>query len=288
MKIVISGASGFIGKNLINHLNSLGCQVFILSRLELSHGKDVISGKLNGVDAVINLSGANISKRWTRKYKREIYRSRVHTTRKIVEAISHCEIRPKMLINASAIGIYDTLHEHDEQSKYLAYDYLGKVVRDWEYAAFQALEYGVSVSVLRLGMVLGKNGGIIKKLFPLYRMGIGGLIGNGKQAFCYIHIDDVVNVISKIIDHSLPQGTYNVVSPVKYQYKDFNKEFAKIINVPAVIKVPFWLLKLRFGEGAKVLIEGQVSKPANLLEKGYKFKFQELSEALKEILKKLN
>ena len=232
MKIVISGASGFIGKNLVNHFNLLGYQVYLLSRLELNQGIEIISAKLNGVDALINLSGATISKRWSRKYKREIYRSRVHTTRKIVEAISHCEIRPKMLINASAIGIYDTLHEHDEHSKYLAYDYLGKVVRDWEYAAYQALEYGVSVSVLRFGIVLGKNGGIIKKLLPIYRMGIGGLIGNGKQAFCYIHIVDVVNIISKIIDQSLPHGTYNVVSPVKYQYKDFNKELAETFTCP--------------------------------------------------------
>jgi uncharacterized protein len=286
MKIVISGASGFIGKNLINHLNSLGHHILILSRIELNQGKNVISEKLNGVDAVINLSGATISKRWSRKYKREIYCSRVQTTRKIIEAIGGCEIRPKMLINASAIGIYDTLHENDEHSEYLAYDYLGKVVRDWEYAAFQALEFGVSVSVLRFGLVLGKNGGIIKKLLPVYKMGVGGLIGNGKQAFCYIHIADVVNIIAKIIDQSLPHGTYNVVSPVKYQYKDFNKELAKILHVPSVIKVPFWLLKIRYGEGAKVLTEGQISRPTNLLEKGYEFKFSELSAALMDILKK--
>lgn len=289
MNVVISGASGFIGRNVIAFLKSNGHVPVIIIRSELIHDNNArLVEKINGSYAVINLAGSPVSKRWTRKTKRDIYHSRVNTTRCIVEAISKCEKRPEILINASAIGIYDDKHFHDEESKYLTYNYLGKVVRDWEYVAGTALEYGVSVSIMRFGIVLGKDGGMLKKILPLFRLGLGGKIGNGKQFMSCIHMDDLTNIMYQILINKLPHGTYNIVSPEINSNEDFTKKISKILQVPVFFTVPSFVLKAIYGEGSLVLMSGQNVVPAKLIENGYQFKFPTLKQALESILKKEN
>ena len=287
MNVVISGASGFIGKTLMMYLKSNGHEPISISRSELlfENNRKLVE-KINGADAIINLSGSSISKRWTKKNKVEIYQSRINTTRNIVEAIIKCEKRPSILINASAIGIYDDIHCHDEESKYLASTYLGKVVMDWERASRTALEYGVSVSILRFGIVLGKNGGILKKMLPLFRMGLGGKIGNGKQFFSFIHIDDLIQIINQILIRKLPQNTYNVVCPDENTNEDFTRKFADVLHVPAFLSIPSFAFNILYGEGATVFIGGQNAKPTRLIENGFHFKYPTLIQALENILKK--
>lgn len=286
MKILITGASGFVGLNLVSYLKDNGCDVNAISRNDLAGSSKDIALKIEGAYAVINLAGATISKRWTRKHKREIYTSRIFTTKKIVEAIGLCKTRPQILINASAIGIYDDIHVHDEQSHHLAFNYLSKVVRDWEHAASNAMDFGTQVFIFRLGIVLGKNGGMLKKLIPLFKMGLGGRIGNGKQYFSFIHIKDILTVIDLALSKKLPSGLYNLTSPEILFNNDFTKQIARIVRRPAFFHIPKFIFNILYGNGASVITGGQAALPANLQEHGYKFYYTKLFDALTEELKK--
>jgi uncharacterized protein (TIGR01777 family) len=286
MKILITGATGFVGTNLVNYLANNNFEVISISRSDLNGTSQELSLKIEGAYAIINLAGATISKRWTRKYKREIYTSRIFTTKKIVEAIGICKQRPKILINASAIGIYDDIHIHDEQSKHIAYNYLAKVVRDWEHVANSAMEFGTQVYVFRLGIVLGRDGGILKKMVSIFKLGLGGKIGNGKQYFSFIHIKDILSVFELALMNKLSVGVYNLTSPEILSNKDLTKQIANILKRPAFLALPTSILHLLYNEGATVLVGGQAAVPANLLEQGYKFHFIKLFDALTHELKK--
>ncbi len=280
MKIAITGINGFVGKNLKNHLVQNQIEIVAIERNLLYAEPSKLAAKLEGVYAIVNLSGANINKRWTRKYMRKIYQSRVFTTRNIVKAISLCEIRPKHLISTSAIGIYDDIHEHDEHSRYLSQKFLGKVCRSWETAALHAETYGTSVSILRFGIVIGESGGIIRQLFPVFKLGIGALIGNGKQAMSFIQIDDLTEIISQLISGKLEPSVYNAVSPKYTSNKEFSKLFAKKLHRPVIFSIPKFFLKLIFNKGAEVLYSGQKVIPAKLIEQGYDFKSKNIKEAI--------
>ena len=285
MKIVITGASGFIGKALVNELTSKEHSIIKINRNDYFFSNEEFALKIENTDAIINLAGASIGKRWTRKYKREIYTSRILTTRKIIDAISICKTKPKILINASAIGIYDDIHFHDEHSKYLSYNYLAKVIRDWEHAANRALEYGTKVYIFRLGIVISKDGGMLKKLLPLFKFGLGGKISDGKQYFSFIHITDLLKIIEQTLNNSLPFGVYNIVAPEVLTNSEFTKQLAQSLHKSAFLKIPKFILHILYGEGARILIGGQAAIPAKLIEKGYKFEYEKLEEVLKYELK---
>ncbi len=281
MKIIITGASGFVGSALSNLFLLQQHQIIKINRKDYSLSINDFSSKFENADVVVNLAGATINKRWTRKYKREIYASRILTTRKIIEAISVCKIKPKILINASAIGLYDDIHTHDEQSTHLAYNFLSKVVRDWEHAANRAFEYGTQVYIFRFGIVISKNGGMLKKVLPIFKSGFGGKIGKGNQFFSFIHLSDLLNVFELAIKNFLPVGVYNLTSPEISTNLKFTKQYAQLLNRPHFFKVPKFVLKILYGEGANVLIGGQAAIPSMLLENGYKFKYEKLEDALK-------
>lgn len=280
MKIAITGINGFVGKNLKNHLVQNQIEIISIERSLLYSEPSKLAAILEGVDAIVNLSGANINRRWTRKYMREIYQSRVFTTRNIVKAVSICKTRPKHLISTSAIGIYDDIHEHDEHSRYLSHKFLGKVCRSWETAALNAETYGTSVSILRFGIVIGKNGGIIRQLFPLFKMGLGAMIGNGKQSMSFIQIDDLIEIISQLISGKLEPSVYNAVSPQFTSNKEFSKIFAKKLHRPIILSIPKFFLRLLFNKGAEVLYSGQKVIPAKLIEQGYDFRAKNIKEAI--------
>lgn len=283
MKIAISGASGFVGSNLLKKLNEKGFQVIVISRKDLLNTPADLVHKINGIQCIVNLSGASISKRWTRKHKRDIYTSRIGTTRKLVDAIKLCETRPEIFINASAIGIYDSKHAHHEESRFLAGDYLSKVIRDWEHAAKIAMEYGVETSILRFGVILGKGGGMMKKVLPVFKMGLGGNIGNGSQKFSFIHLDDLLNVIISIIERNLDHGIYNLVAPETNTNESFTKVLASVLHKKAFMDIPVWVIKMMYGAGATVITGGQQVIPGRLQENGYLFLYPDLRTALKEI-----
>lgn len=284
MKVAITGYNGFIGKKLSNFLALHQIEIIHIERKWLYHSPEFLAKQIEGSDTIINLAGAPINKRWNRKYKIAIYQSRVKTTRNLVQAIFLSKNRPKHLISASAIGIYDDIHQNDEHSAYFSTSYLGKVCKDWETASLFALNYGLNVNILRLGIVLGSDGGMLKKILPLFKLCLGSTIGNGKQSMSFIHIDDLISIFYHLITNSIDSTFINATTPYPTTNKKFTKILATKLKRPQILSIPKFMLKLIYGEGAEVLTSGQHVVPSVLLEKNFKFQYSTIEEVLEAII----
>ena len=256
MQISISGASGFIGKELMKQFASKGWNFTIINRDAFALADDEFCFKMiEGSDVVINLAGATINKRWTKRYKNEIYLSRIDTTRKIACAIINAGKKPKVFISNSAIGTYDATGSHTEESRDLANDFMGNLCKDWEKEALSAKDH-TRIVLFRTGLVLGNTGGALKTMYPLFNIGLGGVIGNGRQAFSWIHIVDLINAYDFVIEQENLEGIINAVAPNPVTNYDFTKTFGKVLGQPSVMKVSFFALKMIYGEGAEALTSG--------------------------------
>jgi uncharacterized protein (TIGR01777 family) len=228
---------------------------------------------------VINLAGAPILKRWTESYRKEIYDSRIDTTRKIAKAIIRAKVKPKVFISGSAIGIYDTRNVHSEESSAFSDDFLGKLCRDWEAEALAAA--GVTrVVLLRTGVVLSAKGGALKAAYGPFSFGFGGVIGNGNQAFSWIHIRDLVHIYRMILDNETISGIVNAVAPTPTTNYHFTKTFGKVLNQITVFRIPLFVLRALYGDAASTLTEGQNVIPEKLLSTGFVFEFPTIEKAL--------
>lgn len=277
MKIAISGASGFIGKRLSKKFNELGFIVVSLRRSDFEKDIDLLMHKLSDTDIVINLAGANIAKRWTKAYKQVIYESRIQSTQMLVNAMNKMEVKPKLLLSASAIGIYDALNQHDENSTKFADNFLSVICRDWEKEAFKAV---IPTVILRFSVVLDRNEGAFPKMFLPFKFGLGGKIGSGKQWFSWIYIDDLVNAVIHIIKNDSRSIVYNIVSPDSITNNSFTEELSKKIRKPALFSVPSFVFKILYGEGAVIMLEGQNVIPNRLIDEGYVFKYSKFDKVL--------
>ncbi len=287
MKVCITGASGFIGHSLTGALEQRGYACSAIKRSLLYGNGDELADKLEGYDAVINLAGAPIIQRWTTKSKATIYDSRVLTTRNLVQALVMLPEakRPKTFISASAVGIYKTGMTHDESSLQFDEGFTGKVVRDWEAASEQLSEHMRRV-VFRIGVVLGKQSQTIKNLKPMFLAGLGGKVGSGKQAFPFIHIEDLVAAFVEALSNTSYQGIYNLVEPHAITNADFTQAFSYAVKRPAIFPVPPFALKLLYGEAAMLLLEGSFVSPGRLLTAGFEFKYPTIEKALTQIISK--
>jgi uncharacterized protein (TIGR01777 family) len=287
MEITVSGTSGFIGRELMRRFAGKGWNFTIIDRAAFAlPDNEFCSKKIEGSDVVINLAGATINKRWTESYKNEIYNSRILTTRKIARAVINAGKKPKVLISNSAIGIYDTIGSHTEESRHLADDFMGKLCSDWEREALSAKDH-TRVVIFRTGLVLGDTGGALKTMYPIFNTGLGGVIGNGLQAFSWIHIADLINAYDFAMEHENIEGIYNVVAPNPVTNHYFTKAFGKVLHRPAIMRVPYFALKMIYGEGAEALVSGQRVVPERLLNSGFEFKFPTIEKALMDLYKKL-
>ena len=241
--------------------------------------EEFIESKIEGADAVINLAGAAIFRRWNPAYKREIYASRIETTRKIANAIVKSATKPRVFVSVSAIGIYDSSAVHNEQSHAFAETFLGKLCRDWESEAIAAAE-ATRVVILRTGIILSSKGGAMKEAYGPFRFGLGGTIGKGEQAFSWIHIRDLMHVYQEVLENETLTGVVNAVAPNPTTNYHFTKTFGKVLNQITVLHVPVPLLKLRYGEAAETLTEGQSVIPEKLLTAGFQFEFPTIEKAL--------
>lgn len=284
MKIAISGTTGFLGSKAANMFRLQGHEVLPLSRDDFSGETDQLASKLDGTEVIIHLAGAPVIKRWTKQHRRNIWESRILTTRKLVDAMQKMADSPRLFICASAVGIYSDEGSHDEDSKGLSDGFLGRVCRDWEAEAAKTPESCRTV-MMRLGIVLGKDGGALKQMLPPFRLGLGGRIGSGKQSMSWIHIEDMLGVLQFLTGESSPEGPVNVVSPEVVSNRTFTKALAKTLDRPAIFPVPGFALRLVFGGGASTLTGGQHAIPKRLIENGYVFRFPVLDEALHNILK---
>jgi uncharacterized protein len=286
-KIAITGASGFVGKAIGKQLKLQGYAVLPISRTLLYEEPSVVAKALAGCGIIINLAGAPILQRWTAAAMHAIYDSRILTTQTLSSAIALLETPPALFISASAVGIYNSIDNHDEYSQLLADDFLGAICKDWEKAATTVTSNrSVRLAILRFGVVLGKQGGAYPKMSLPFRFGVGGKIGHGSQWFPFVHIADVVKAVEFIIDNKNTQGIYNLVAPENVTNQQFTKALGKQLCRPHFMPVPTKVLSLLYGEAATVLTSGQYVIPNRLLHDGFTFNFPTLSQTLSDLEKR--
>jgi len=285
MQISMSGATGFIGGMLNKQFIENGWTVNVIDRESLPmNDKEFLEKKIEGSEVVINLAGAPILKRWNESYKKEIYHSRIDTTQKIASAIRKANRKPRVFISGSAIGIYNSTETHAEESRYFANDFMGKVCQDWEHEAFEATG-STRIVIFRTGVVLSDIGGALKTMYIPFKSGLGGMIGDGKQAFSWIHISDLIRAFIFTIENETISGIVNAVAPEPTTNYHFTKTFGKVLVQPTVMKIPEFALKLIYGEGSKALTVGQNVLPEKLLKAGFNFRFPTIEKALMDLYK---
>ena len=280
--IAITGASGFVGTSLTKYFSDLGYKIIPISRDILNDNKK-LEETLNQTDIVINLAGANIINRWSESYKKLLYSSRIETTSKIVNAINSIQNKPKLLISTSAVGIYDNKSTYDENGSF-SNDFLSTLCQNWEKEALKAKNETTKVSIFRFGIVLGKDGGALQKMITPFKLGLGGVIGSGKQAFSYIHIDDLMNAYKFVIENEFEE-TFNLTAPVPTTNQGLTLALGKTLKRPTILPVPEFVLNLIFSEGARVLTDGQSAIPKKLLDLGFEFKFKTIEETIENLCK---
>ena len=301
MHYLITGGTGFIGQSLIADLLESKHKIIVLSR-DKNKVKKLFFGKVRAVenlseisddeiiDNIINLAGCPIAaKRWSAKQQEILLNSRIKTTKNIIQLIANLKTKPKTLISASAIGFYGSSgdEELDENSK-LGDEFTSHLCNKWECEANKASDFGVRVCVTRFGIVLGKNGGALAKMLPAFKLGLGGKIGSGNQFMSFVHIDDVVLAINFLIKNQNARqnisGVFNLTAPNPVTNYQFTKTLGKILYRPTFFNMKELVVKILFGQmGKALLLNGQRVLPKRLLASGYKFKFENLESALRNI-----
>lgn len=284
MRLVISGSTGFLGSKISSFFKAQGDEVIGLTRDDFKKDAPALAQKLEGAKYVIHLAGAPVIKRWTKAYRKEIYDSRILTTRLLVDAMATMEKPPPHFICASATGIYPDQGEHCETTTATADSFLGKVCRDWEAEAMRAEACCWRVLIFRFGIILGKEGGALPQMLVPFKKGFGGQIASGKQMMSWTHIDDVVDIFRFATDHMKFRGVANICSPSPVSNKEFTETLERALLKPARFRVPAIALRMVYGEGATVLTGGQTAIPCNLNDNGYGFIFPDLYDALKDLV----
>lgn len=298
LTIAVSGASGVIGSQLVPLLTTGGHTVKCMVRHK-SNRSDTIywdpdHGELNpadlaGVDAVVHLAGENIGgKRWTPAQKRRILNSRIQGTHLLCQTLAKMEQKPKVIVIASAIGYYgdggENILTEDSPS---GQNFQAEVVRAWEAAAAPALEAGIRVVQLRFGVILHMGGGALRKMLLPFQWGLGGVLGNGKQYFSWIALDDALGLIHEAIMNDDMRGVYNATTPHNVTNREYTKTLGHVLGRPTLLPVPAFALRLLFGELANELLLASLRvQPKRLQDMGYEFRYPTLETALRHILGK--
>ena len=280
--IAISGASGFVGSSLNKYFSNLNYKVIPISRDALNN-QEKLNEVISSSDIIINLAGANIINRWSESYKKLLYSSRIDTTSKIVNTINTITNKPKLLISTSAVGIYDNKSTYDEKGNY-SNDFLSNLCQDWGKEALKAKNESTKVSIFRFGIIMGKDGGALQKMITPFKLGVGGVIGSGNQAFSFIHIEDLLNAYKFVIENEYEE-VFNLTAPVPTTNKGLTKALGKTLNRPTLFPVPEFVLNLIFSEGARVLTDGQSAIPQKLLDLGFEFKFKNIEDTIENLCK---
>ncbi|UCG28881.1 MAG: TIGR01777 family oxidoreductase [Bacteroidales bacterium] len=281
--IAITGSGGFIGGEMKNYLQEKDHNVIRISRNDIKN-TDLLQRKLENVDVIINLAGAPVVKRWTRRYKKVIYDSRINTTKELVKAINSLKYTPDLFLSASAIGIYENNGEHTEDNFNYGSSFLAHVVIDWEKEALKIGRSSIRTVLFRFGIVLGRDGGILKHMVRLFRVGMGSIIDTGNQSFSFIHIKDVLRALQFVMDNKNSSGIYNLVSPKNVTSSDFSRLLAERLKRPILFNIPEWIVRFFMKEGATMLTEGQKVIPAKLEREGFNFRFQTLDDCLNDLI----
>jgi uncharacterized protein (TIGR01777 family) len=292
MVIAISGSSGLIGSAIVRALESHGHEIRPLVRraartpLEISWNPEqgtIDSSRLSGVDAVIHLAGENIAQRWTSGVKRRIRTSRTQGTTLLAQTLASLDTKPRVLVSGSAIGIYgDRGEETLDESSVLGTDFLAEVCREWEAATAAAADAGIRVVNVRTGLVLSPDGGALAKLLPLFRLGMGGKLGSGRQWMSWIALAEYVEAIGFLLRNDQLAGPFNLVAPNPMTNANFTRALGRVLGRPEMLSVPRFALTLVMGEMAEqTLLASQRVRPRRLLEAGFPFSYPTLESALR-------
>ena len=279
MKVLILGASGFIGRRLAAALRARGDDVLTGTLRE----PQAAAAFADSCDAIVNLAGEPVAQRWNEAVKRRIKESRVDLPRRFIEALAQRPTRPATYVSASAIGYYGT----SETATFVENsppgdDFLARVCLEWEREAQRAADLGMRVACVRTGVVLGTDGGALPKMLTPFRVGLGGVIGSGRQWFSWIAVDDVVGIYLLAIDKA--QGPLNATAPNPVTNAEFTKRLAAAVHRPAFLPVPTLALRAMLGEGADAVLHGQRVLPERTKALGYTFAFPRLDAALADLL----
>ena len=292
MRVLVTGSTGFVGSALVPFLTQQGHDVARLVRRRPAADLDEVewdplSGTidvdgLSGTDAVVHLAGENIAAgRWTPERKSRIHDSRVNGTRLLSEALASLDRRPEAMICASAKDIYgDRGGELLKEDSGAAADFLARSIDEWEASAHAAVEAGIRVVNLRLGLVLGSSGGALAKLLPLFKLGVGGRLGNGRQYLSWVSLGDVVRVVHHALVTPSLRGPVNVAAPGVVTNGEFARTLGRALSRPALIPAPALMLRLVLGEVATTMLASARLDPAKLLDSGFEFLHADLEEAL--------
>lgn len=297
--ILITGGTGFIGRELCHLLLQRGDNITLLSRqpapaVNRICGNVIIINNLQAIpeqppiDAVINLAGEGIAaRRWTHRRKKQLWDSRVSLTKELVTNLTRCQQFPGRIISGSATGYYgDQGSDPVSESTQPNQEYTHELCQAWEDAAADARSSGCMVACVRLGPVAGAGGGFLSQMLPAFRLGLGGRLGDGQQYFPWIHRKDVVSVILWLLDQSDIDGAWNLTSPTPVTNAEFTQILGQVLHRPTWLPVPAPLLRLGLGEMARLLLTGQRAHPRRLQAAGYEFQFPTLKPALEDILRK--
>jgi len=308
MKLLLTGCTGFIGRELIPLLINEGHSLTVISRQtkgrlntivndssikviqmnpaeSSSWDKEEIQNSLKSCEGVINLAGEPIAeKRWTTDHCKEITNSRIETTKNLIKNLRNLRKPPKVLINASAIGFYGS-HSQTEftEENIQGDDFLANLCKEWEFTA-KNKPRATRLLIVRIGIVLAKDGGALGKMLPIFRAGLGGPIGDGKQWISWIHRTDLCKLINESVKNSAWSGVVNGVAPNPVRMNEFSNSLGQVLGRPSLLAVPGPILKLILGDGARVVLEGQNVKPQRLNKLKFKFSFPTINDAFQSIL----
>jgi uncharacterized protein (TIGR01777 family) len=300
MKVFVTGGTGFVGRPLVARLAEAGHEVVVATRSARSSERPRVryvawdaktqgawAREVDGAEVVIHLAGEGIfERRWTPEIKRDLRGSRIASTRAVVTAIEAATARPKALLSASAVGYYgDTQDRIADEDSAPGHDFLADVCVQWEREARRAADLGVRVVLLRIGVVLGPDGGALKQMVPPFRAFLGGPMGSGKQWFPWVHVRDVVQAIELAATRDTLSGPYNIVAPETLRMADFCRGLGRALGRPSWLPMPAPVVRLALGERGDALLTGQRLSVRRLQDAGYSFAFPTLDAALRDLLR---
>jgi uncharacterized protein (TIGR01777 family) len=291
MRIGITGASGFLGREIVRQANEQGHEVTAFSRRPgtlipgaaktAAFGSDLVFA---GIDAVIHLAGESIMGIWTPQKKERILGSRIQGTRQVVEAIARAASKPRVLVSASGLGIYGSRGEEilTEETAIGPGGFLREVAVAWEREAFRAGALGIRVVPVRVALVLGRKGGALPLLTQVFRLGLGGSLGNGRQWMAWIHVRDVAALFLHAVTHDDVNGPLNGTAPCPVRNVEFTRTLGQVLHRPTIVPAPEFLLRTLLREQSSLLLDSQRAVPVKALSTGFTFRYAELRPALEE------
>ena len=287
MKVLVTGATGFIGSHLTRRLESAGHTVFAVSRragARYNWSDDSLALGVAETDAVVHLAGENlVGRRWTSAQKQRLQSSRVDNTSKLAALIA--ARKPSAFVSASAVGYYGaSVDAVFEEGSPQGHDFLAGLCGSWESATHAASSAGVRTAIVRIGIALGPDGGALTRMLLPFRLGLGGPVGNGRQWMSWIHVDDLVELFVFLLENPDARGVYNGTAPQPVTMREFAAALGHALHRPAILSVPGFVLKVGLGEVADLLLTGQNVRPVRALEAGFTFRYSDIKTALRDLV----